>query len=180
MLAHTGEGPEGHLITDSMQAKQDDWSEATQKNRLYVSDSICHKGTTLSEPTYVCFFPQSKHLFHHFPSLCWNSFFQSRCARALSPATGNHGLVARIWPSHCHGLASITGQGIEILLRGATDRGHPRSHPDMNLASSTQQALRHIILFLTVCSVRKVIIILIFQTKQLKLKESIWKLSKTT
>ena len=60
--------------------------------------------------SHVLFLLPNKHLFHYFPSLCWNSFLQSRQARALPLATGPHGLVVGIQSSHCHGLASVSGQ----------------------------------------------------------------------
>ena len=88
---------------------------------------------SLSEPAHACLFtralfPPNKHyLFHYFPSLCGNSFLQSQWARALSLATGPHGLVARIHLFHCCGLTSISGWGTKILLQAAAGQGHQRS-----------------------------------------------------
>ena len=77
--------------------------------------------------SHVLFLLPNKHLFHHFPSLCWNSFLQSRQARALPVATGPHGLVVGIWSSHYRGLASVSGQGTDILLPLTANQGHPKS-----------------------------------------------------
>ena len=62
-------------------------------------------------------------------SPCWNSFLQSRQARALSLAIGPCGLVVRIQCCLCCSLDSVSGWGTEILLQATAGQGHPRSPP---------------------------------------------------
>ena len=111
MCAYTGEGPESDQIWTQNQKKQDE----TRKNFHMLRDLNYPKGTTLSlrPPVFVyphVFFPPNKHFVTTF-HLCWNFFLQSRQARALQLATGPWGLVAKIQCSHCHSLASVSGQG---------------------------------------------------------------------
>ena len=47
--------------------------------------------------------------------------------RALSLATGSHGLVVRIRCSRCLSLALISGQETEILLLVTVGGGHPKT-----------------------------------------------------
>ena len=70
---------------------------------------------SLSEPalwvySHVLFFLLINNLLVSLLSIClWKCISTQLQARALSLATGSHGLVARIQCSHCHGLTSISG-----------------------------------------------------------------------
>ena len=70
---------------------------------------------SLSEPalwvySHVLFFLLINNLLVSLLSIClWKCISTQLQARALSLATGSHGLVTRIQCSHCHGLTSVSG-----------------------------------------------------------------------
>ena len=103
---------------DCDEANQNDWPKETQKKcpvKVIQTSTMVQLSDSLSPWVYLCvyprilysFFPPNKNLayfttFH----LCGNSFLEKQRARALLLTAG---LVARIWGSHCHHLASISG-----------------------------------------------------------------------
>ena len=118
--AHMG-GPQDIPNTDSEPGKAKWLAKENQEEMPHINDSNHHEGMTLSESALCVYphvlypFPPNKHFtcfisFH----LCGNSLLQNWRVKALSLTTG---LIVRIWCSHCHDLASISGQESKPLFK---------------------------------------------------------------